>query len=299
MAEESGFLSRWSRRKNAVVQGVPEAEAKIEVTPLPNKAPTISKPGSTPLSGMADSAVGQRAASDACPHSKISAAETPFPSAAQSTHVSDGKTQSEVNPELSQLSLEDTRFLTKDSDFTPFMSRDVSAAVRNAAMKKLFADPHFNIMDGLDTYIDDYSKFVPLPESVLRQMNGAKFLNLFSEETEADEKNSKLGAVASEEEPLSTELAPGHSQLSVVTDSDSAPPKALSGENFNNLTQQTVAQSYAQPDIAAFAAVVPTTPSQPGLTINPEASQPDHAHTDLRLQPDHAPAAPAAGHGTK
>jgi hypothetical protein len=29
--------------------------------------------------------------------------------------------------------------------------------VKNAAMKKLFADPHFNVMDRLDIYIDDYS----------------------------------------------------------------------------------------------------------------------------------------------
>ena len=34
-------------------------------------------------------------------------------------------------------------------------------------------------MDGLDTYIDDYSKPDPMPESVLRQMASAKFLKLF------------------------------------------------------------------------------------------------------------------------
>ena len=33
----------------------------------------------------------------------------------------------------------------------------------NAAMKKLFTDPHFNVMDGLDIYIDDYRKPDPLP----------------------------------------------------------------------------------------------------------------------------------------
>ena len=30
-------------------------------------------------------------------------------------------------------------------------------------MKKLFADPHYNVMDGLDVYIDDYSKPDPIP----------------------------------------------------------------------------------------------------------------------------------------
>ena len=38
-------------------------------------------------------------------------------------------------------------------------------------MKKLFADPHFNVMDGLDTYIDDYGKPDPIPQSMLRQLD--------------------------------------------------------------------------------------------------------------------------------
>ena len=44
-------------------------------------------------------------------------------------------------------------------------ARDVAPDVKNAAMKKLFADPHFNVMDGMDTYIDDYSKPDPIPPS--------------------------------------------------------------------------------------------------------------------------------------
>jgi hypothetical protein len=52
--------------------------------------------------------------------------------------------------------------------------------VKNAALKKLFADPQFNVMDGLDTYIDDYGKPDPLPERMLRQMVQARFLGLFA-----------------------------------------------------------------------------------------------------------------------
>ena len=37
--------------------------------------------------------------------------------------------------------------------------------------KTLFQDPHYNVMDGLDTYIDDYSKPDPLPEGWLEKMN--------------------------------------------------------------------------------------------------------------------------------
>ena len=79
------------------------------------------------------------------------------------------------------LSLQDVQQLTAQSDFAPFVARDVAPDVRNAAMKKLFTDPHYNVMDGLDIYIDDYSKPDPLPESMLRQMASAKFLNLFED----------------------------------------------------------------------------------------------------------------------
>ena len=39
--------------------------------------------------------------------------------------------------------------------------------VRRAALKKLFSDPRFNVMDGLDVYIDDYSKTEPIPPEML------------------------------------------------------------------------------------------------------------------------------------
>ena len=80
--------------------------------------------------------------------------------------------------------LDDVQALTPASDFQPFMQRGVGAEIRNAAMKKLFADPHFNVMDGLDIYIDDYSQPDPLPAAMLRQMTSAQFLNLFDEESE-------------------------------------------------------------------------------------------------------------------
>ena len=92
-------------------------------------------------------------------------------------------------PEAAPLpTLDDVARLTKDSDFSPYVARDVDAHVRNAAMKKLFSDPHFNVMDGLDTYIDDYGKPDPIPESMLRRMNQAVSLGLFDaapEEREA------------------------------------------------------------------------------------------------------------------
>jgi hypothetical protein len=60
--------------------------------------------------------------------------------------------------------------LTLESDFSPFLSAKVDEAVKRAAMRKLFHDPHFNVMDGLDIYIDDYSKPDPMPEGMLAKL---------------------------------------------------------------------------------------------------------------------------------
>jgi hypothetical protein len=81
--------------------------------------------------------------------------------------------------------LQDVAGLTPQSDYTRFMRSDVDPEVKNAAMKKLFADPHFNVMDGLDIYIDDYNKPDPLPPSMLRKLASAQFLNLFDDEKKA------------------------------------------------------------------------------------------------------------------
>jgi hypothetical protein len=80
--------------------------------------------------------------------------------------------------------------LTADSDFTPFMAKDVAPDTRNQAMKKLFTDPHYNVMDGLDIYINDYGKPDSLPEGWLQLMNQSKTLHLF--ET-AKEEAARLG----------------------------------------------------------------------------------------------------------
>ncbi len=69
-------------------------------------------------------------------------------------------------------------------------------------MKKLFTDPHFNVMDGLDTYIDDYGKPDPIPLAMLRSMNQSKFLRLFDDEDD-DEKKAQACAAAPATEPAS------------------------------------------------------------------------------------------------
>ena len=66
--------------------------------------------------------------------------------------------------------------LTFDADFTAFMKPDVDPALKRAALKMLVRDPRFNVMDGLDVYIDDYSKFEPLDAETARSLVSARYI---------------------------------------------------------------------------------------------------------------------------
>jgi hypothetical protein len=104
----------------------------------------------------------------------------------------------------------DVALLTRESDFSRFVSPGIDEGVKRAAMKKLFADPHFNVMDGLDTYIDDYGKPDPIPFAMLKQMNQSKVLRLFDTDDEDEKKDSGRAETALTEpatEPV-TELKP-------------------------------------------------------------------------------------------
>lgn len=186
-----------------------------------------------------------------------------------------------------ELSLDDARQLTKDSDFKPFMASNVGPDVRNAAMKKLFADPHFNVMDGLDIYIDDYSISEPIPEAMLRQMTGAKFLKLFDDEE--DDESGKSG----EKDQRETEHADNQGAADVA-----------SQDNANGPDEEFVAHSGALPQTGpSFSDGVLSLPtfidsSQPELLADSGASHHEHDHTDLRLQPDDAASGPEAGRRT-
>lgn len=163
MADDDGFLSRWARRKALVRQG--------EVPPEPKAAPQ-APPAAPPKALPA----GTVAASPQEP----AAAEPPPPP-----------------------TLDDVAQLPPDAaDFSRFVARHVQPDVRNAALKKLFSDPHFNVMDGLDIYIDDYGKPDPMPTAMLRQLSQGRFLGLFDEAGGADPAAATTAAPAHNPDPV-------------------------------------------------------------------------------------------------
>ncbi len=97
----------------------------------------------------------------------------------------------EPNGDKPPVTLDDVEKIDRfDPDFSEFMKPDVDPAVQQAALKKMFTDPHFNVMDGLDIYIDDYSKPDPLPPGMLERMAQSGMLNLFQKTDEGDTKTS-------------------------------------------------------------------------------------------------------------
>ena len=186
MAEDDGFLSRWARRKAQAKQGMPVAPAVAPAAPSrpASAAPVTPPPPPAPA-----------------PVAAATAPAVPPPPP----------------------TLDDVAALTKESDYSRFVSPDVDPSVKNAAMKKLFAsDPHFNAMDGLDVYIDDYNKFEPIPKSILRQLVAARTLGLLDDELEEQPQPAS--------EPANEALPPTHEDADLQLQPDDAAGQPGAGQ---------------------------------------------------------------------
>ena len=111
-----------------------------------------------------------------------------------------------------------------DPDFSAFMKPDVDPPVQQAALKKMFTDPHFNIMDGLDIYIDDYSKPDPLPPGMLERMVQSDMLNLFSKTAEDSPKEVTADSRQTEIQASNPELEANALDVQQQTDLRSKQP---------------------------------------------------------------------------
>ncbi len=70
--------------------------------------------------------------------------------------------KSDANVLLTDDDMPPIETLTDDSDYTGFLSPEVSEPLRKAALRKLFQSAEFNIRDGLDDYDGDYTSFEKL-----------------------------------------------------------------------------------------------------------------------------------------
>ena len=88
--------------------------------------------------------------------------------------------------------------LTPESDFAPFMHPKVAQAVRRVALKKLFADPHFNVPDLNEAYSGDWTGGDPISEELLKTLNQARTVLYREEEAAAREEAAHGEAVRDE-----------------------------------------------------------------------------------------------------
>ena len=86
--------------------------------------------------------------------------------------------------------------LTPESDFRPFMDPRVPEALRRLALKKLYADPHFNVQDMLDDYAGDYSILEALPPGMVSKLDHARRTLLGQGETDRIEAEEAERAAA-------------------------------------------------------------------------------------------------------
>ena len=73
------------------------------------------------------------------------------------------------------------------ADFSAFMADDVPVEQRTAALRKLFMTDHYRSMDGLDVYVEDYSRPVRLDAMLLDSLAHAGAVLGRDNETEADD----------------------------------------------------------------------------------------------------------------
>jgi len=167
----NGFLGRWSKRKLEGKQGK-AVEAEPVSVPV-----VVPPPQPSPKGGGSE----ERASRAGVGSEEIRGKGISLP-----PPLGEGRRGGSAE-QPPPLTLDDVKALNSESDFTRFAASGVAPEVKNAAMKKLFADPRYNVMDGLDVYTGDYSQPDPIPAAMLRQLASAKFLGLFDEEEGQEE----------------------------------------------------------------------------------------------------------------
>jgi hypothetical protein len=132
--EPESFLARWSQRKTEARRGVELQEPEDERAPE-----TVSEAEADPV-GAATSVAVEHSADPPGSPADASAELPPIES------------------------------LNENSDYSAFLSSDVSADIQRKALRKLFQSPKFNVRDGLDDYDLDFTNPEPLGDIITAEM---------------------------------------------------------------------------------------------------------------------------------
>ncbi len=146
---EGRFLARWSRRKRAARPGSVDRERPCpEMPDRRTPPPDPARPGQeTPEAPREDT----------------------YPLADRDTEGS-AAAGPPSEPVLTDADMPPLESLGAFSDYSGFLSRGVSAALRRQALTKLFHSQHLNVTDGLDDFAEDYTRFESLGDLITADM---------------------------------------------------------------------------------------------------------------------------------
>ena len=156
------FFSRWSRQKSLNRELTQAREAAVPKVPVVVDAELAAGQANAPLAPVAKTDT----------QTSVTSPQPP----------GDIPTQADVDA------------LAVGADVSRFLQSGVTEAVRGAALKKLFADPAYNVISEMDDYVEDYSQMVKLSATELRQLQQSKDLYLFEDPPWKVEANARDAA---------------------------------------------------------------------------------------------------------
>lgn len=188
------FLGRWSSRKRGTAAARPppgtgetdgtEPGAGSEAR-VGDPAPDIAVvPGTGPVSGWSEASASSGAGAsldDSRPAGAasvdagaVSGAErgnaTDLVIEGDATVEADVSSGGDDAPLLTDADMPPIESLDTSSDLSVFFGRDISAALRRAALRHVFSQPAYNVRDGLNDYDGDFTVFEPLGDTVTSDM---------------------------------------------------------------------------------------------------------------------------------
>lgn len=127
--------------------------------------------------------------------------------------------------------------LNEDSDYTGFLSPNVSEALRKKALRKLFSATVFNHVDGLDDYDDDFTSFEPLGDIVTSDMKHAM---------EMEAKRKLEEALNADSENAAEQTEPSPEEDAEVAEAELQSEVTALEQNEESTLQQTVIEPDAE-----------------------------------------------------
>ena len=160
----SGFLGRWSARKRraeveSLATAAPDA-VPVTVVVVPGTDAGSDSPSDTEPTSAQMTRVGAKGDVDVDVDADVDA---------DGRAGRDEDEGAEVRV-LTDVDMPPIESLDAGSDMSGFFSRGVSATLRRAALRHVFALPMYNVRDGLNDYDGDYTVFEPLGNTITSDM---------------------------------------------------------------------------------------------------------------------------------